>query len=309
MVNDDSFVIQLKNSAIEIIRPQQWYKNFLIFLPIIFSQQIFEIEILTKTVFGFIILCMAFGGSYVVNDLIDYKRDLTHPEKVKRPLTSGRITKKQAIVLAFSLLIVAEFLAFILNPIFFIFTTLMILSTLSYSAFLKNIFLVDVFFIAINYVLRAISGFFLLDLSKTSPISPWLIMGVFFVALLLSFGKRKSEILYLKDSTNNHRKTLSEYTPETLNFCIGISAATIIIAYSIYATTGPPEINDWRLVLTIPVFFFNLILYVNHMLKGDYKGKEFNYLLKSDKKLLGGIVILFLMVIVLIYFVPGNYFN
>ncbi|KKK83342.1 hypothetical protein LCGC14_2794370, partial [marine sediment metagenome] len=93
----DFFVLELKkNSAIEIIRPQQWYKNFLIFLPIIFSQQIFEIEILTKTVFGFIILCMAFGGSYIVNDLIDYKRDLTHPEKVKRPLTSGRITKKQA---------------------------------------------------------------------------------------------------------------------------------------------------------------------------------------------------------------------
>ena len=298
-----------KTSAIEIIRPQQWYKNFLIFLPIIFSQQIFEIEILTKTVFGFIILCMAFGGSYVVNDLIDYKRDLTHPEKVKRPLTSGRITKKQAIVLAFSLLIVAEFLAFILNPIFFIFTTLMILTTLSYSAFLKNIFLVDVFVIANNYVLRAVSGFFLLNPSKDPYFSPWLVMGVFFVALLLSFGKRKSEIMYLKDSANNHRKTLSEYGPETLNFCIGITAATIIIAYSIYAITGPPEINDWRLVLTIPIFFFNLILYVNHMLKGDYKGKEFNYLLKSDKKLLGGIVILFLMVIVLIYFVPGNYFN
>jgi 4-hydroxybenzoate polyprenyltransferase len=303
-------VLELKKtSAIEIIRPQQWYKNLLIFLPIIFSQQIFEIEILTNTVFGFIILCMAFGGSYIVNDLIDYKKDLTHPEKVKRPLTSGKITKKQAIGLAFSLLIVAEFLAFLLNPIFFIITTLMILSTLSYSAFLKNIFLVDVFFIAINYVLRAISGFFLLDLSKISSISPWLIMGVFFVALLLSFGKRKSEILYLKDSANNHRKTLSEYTPETLNFCIGITAATVIIAYSIYAITGPPQINDWRLVLTIPVFFFNLILYVIHMLKGGYKGKEFNYLLKTDKKILGGMVILFLMVIVLIYFVPDNYFN
>jgi len=303
-------VLELKkNSAIEIIRPQQWYKNLLIFLPIIFSQQIFEIEIVTKTVFGFIILCMAFGGSYVVNDLIDYKRDLTHPEKVKRPLTSGLITKKQAIGLAFSLIIVAEFLSFILNPIFFIFTTLMILTTLSYSAFLKNIFLVDVFVIANNYVLRAVSGFFLLDPSKDPYFSPWLVMGVFFVALLLSFGKRKSEIMYLKDSANNHRKTLSEYGSETLNFCIGITAATIIIAYSIYAITGPPEINDWRLVLTIPIFFFNLILYVNHMLKGDYKGKEFNYLLKSDKKLLGGIVILFLMVIVLIYFVPGNYFN
>ena len=298
-----------KNALLEIIRPQQWYKNFLIFLPIIFSQQIFEIEIVTKTVYGFFILCAAFGATYIINDLIDYKRDLSHPEKIKRPLTSGRITKKQAIAFSFSLLIAAEFSAFILDPIFFIFTTLMIISTLTYSAFLKNIFLVDVFLIAINYVLRAVSGFFLLDLSKVSSVSPWLIMGVFFVALLLAFGKRKNEITYLEENAIKHRKVLSEYTPEILNFSIGITASTLIVTYAIYAISGPPQIDDWRLVLTIPIFFFNLILYVNHMLKGDYKGKEFNNLLLSDKKLLGGTVIFVLTVIVLIYFVPDNYFK
>ena len=300
---------KLKNALIEIVRPQQWYKNFLIFLPLIFSQQIFEFEIAIKTVFGFGILCAVFGGLYIINDLIDYKKDLVHPEKAKRPLPSGRITKNRALVLALILLSSSAFLALILDPIFFLFTTLMILTTLCYSAFLKNIFLVDVFFIAINYVFRAVSGFFLLELTESSSVSPWLIMGVFFVALLLAFGKRKSEIMYLKDLAVNHRKSLNEYSQEMLNFSIGITAAAIIMSYSIYSISGPPQINDWRLVLTIPVFFFNLILYVNHIYKGDFKGKELNHLLLSDKKLLGGIIVLFVMIIILIYFVPDNYFN
>jgi len=295
-------------SLLRIIRPQQWYKNFLIFLPVIFSQQLFDFEIITQNIYGFLILCMAFGGTYVINDILDLKKDIIHPEKSKRPLASGKITKNQAIIYAISLLIVAEILAFFLDPSFFIVTTLMIVLTLSYSFYVKNIFLADVFFISINYILRAVAGTFLIAISDNFGMSPWLIMGVFFVALLLSFGKRKNEIAFLSDSALKHRKVLSEYSPEILNFSIGITAATIIISYSIYSISGPPQINDWRLVLTIPVFFFILILYVNLMFKGEYRGKEFNYLLTKNKKLLGSVILYVIMVLVLIYVVPANYF-
>jgi len=134
-------------------------------------------------------------------------------------------------------------------------------------------------------------------------------MGVFFVALLLAFGKRKNEIIFMKDSALKHRKVLNEYTPEILNFSIGITAASLVITYSIYSMSGPPQINDWRLVITIPVFFFIMILYVNHMLKGDYKGKELNTLLLKEKKLLGSVLLYILMVFVLIYLIPSNYFK
>jgi len=185
----------------------------------------------------------------------------------------------------------------------------MIILTLSYSLYVKNIFLVDIFFIAINFVFRAVSGTFLIDTSEYFPISPWLIMGVFFVALLLAFGKRKNEIIFMKDSAFNHRKVLNEYTPEILNFSIGITSASLVIAYSIYAMSGPPQINDWRLVLTIPVFFFTMILYVNHMLKGDYKGKELTSLLFKEKKLVGSVLLYIIMVLILIYLAPSNYFK
>ena len=92
-------------------------------------------------------------------------------------------------------------------------------------------------------------------------------MGVFFVALLLSFGKRKTETLFLKDDSLKHRKVLAEYTPEFLNFAITVTASTLIAAYSIYAMSGPPTVNDWRLVLTIPVAFFIIIQYVALALK------------------------------------------
>ena len=302
-------IILKKIAVLEIIRPQQWYKNFLIFLPLIFSQQLIFPEIVTENIIGFFILCGAFGGTYIINDIIDFKKDLQHTVKSKRPLPSGRITKKQAIVYAISLLTLSEVSAFILDPSFFMITTIMIILTLSYSLYVKNIFLVDIFFIAINFVLRAVSGSFLIDSSGNFPISPWLIMGVFFVALLLAFGKRKSEIIFMKDSASKHRKVLDEYTPEILNFSIGITAASLVIAYSIYSMTGPPQINDWRLVLTIPVFFFIMILYVNHMLKGDYKGKELNSLLFKEKKLLGSVLLYLIMVLILIYLVPTNFFK
>ena len=298
-----------KPAYFEILRPQQWYKNLLIFLPIIFSQQIFDFEIFSKNIYGFLILCMVFGGTYIINDILDLKKDIVHKEKCKRPLSSGRITKNQAITYAILLLISAEVLAFFLDSSFFVVTTLMIILTVSYSFYFKNIFLVDIFFISINYVLRAVSGIFLIETSNGAMLSPWLIIGVFFVALLLSFGKRKSEIIFLEDSALKHRKVLKDYTNEFLNFSIGITAATILVSYSIYSMTGPPQINDWRLVLTIPVFFFILILYVNLMLKGEYKGKEFNYLLRKEKKLLGSLIVYLTMVFVLIYAIPGNYFN
>jgi len=264
---------------------------------------------MSKNIFAFLILCGAFGGAYIINDLIDYKKDLQHAEKSKRPLTSGRITKNQAIVYAISLLIISEVSAFILDSSFFILTTIMIIITLSYSAYIKNIFLLDIFFISINFLLRAISGSFLIEPSEYFPISPWLIMGVFFVALLLAFGKRKSEIMFMNDSAKKHRKVLNEYTPEILNFSIGVTAASLIVAYSIYSMTGPPQINDWRLVITIPVFFFTMILYVSHLFKGDYRGKELNSLLLKEKKLIGSVLVYIIMVVILIYFVPANYFK
>lgn len=295
----------IMNVIIEIIRPKQWYKNLLIFVPLVFSLHLFNVNLVPSVLLGFVALCLNFGSSYVINDLIDYKKDILHPEKSKRPLPSGRISRKQAITYALFLIVISEFLSYLLGIPFLIINSSMFILTLIYSLRAKDIFLVDVFLISINYILRAVSGAFLLNVK----ISPWLIMGVFFLALLLSLGKRKNEISFLKDKAIEHRKILNEYSSGILDYAIGVTSATLILSYSIYSMTGPTSVNDWRLVLTIPIAFFILILYINRMYNGGYGGKELNDLLVADKKLIIAIVMFIAAVIFLLYFIPQSYFK
>ena len=292
-------------ALIEIIRPKQWYKNFLIFVPLVFSLNLNNPESVFLSVIGFVILCLASGGSYTINDVLDYKKDLLHAEKKKRPIPSGRIPKNYAILYGFILIASSLYFANLLNAGFFIIVSLLIISNLLYSTKGKNIFLVDVFMISINFVLRAVAGAFVIDVD----VSPWLIIGIFFVALLLAFAKRLNEIRLLKDEAVGHRKVLAEYSVNFLNYSIGITSATVILAYSIYSIEGVGDIADWRLVLTIPVVFFIVLLYVNNIIQGKFFSKEFNDLLTGDKKFLVSILVYIFMVIVLIYLIPSSFFT
>ena len=294
-----------KIAIIEILRPKQWYKNLLLFVPLVFSLNLFDSHSVLVSLLGFFILCLSSSGSYIINDLIDFKRDSLHPEKALRPIPSGRVSRGQAIPLSLILLTVSEILSYQLGLPFLAANSALIVLTLIYSSYAKNIFLLDIFLISINYVLRAVSGAFALEIK----ISPWLIMGVFFLALLLALAKRKNEILFLKENAVNHRKILKEYSNDILNYSIGVTSATIILAYSIYSMTGPANVNDWRLVLTIPVAFFILILFINQTYNGSYSGKELNNLLAKDKKLVGGVLFFIILVIFLLYVAPPFYFK
>jgi len=274
-------------------------------VPLVFSLNLNNPESIFLSVIGFVILCLASGGSYTINDVLDYKKDLLHAEKKKRPIPSGRIPKNYAILYGFILIASSLYFANLLNAGFFIIVSLLIISNLLYSTKGKNIFLVDVFMISINFVLRAVAGAFVIDVG----VSPWLIIGIFFVALLLAFAKRLNEIKLLKDEAKGHRKVLAEYSTNFLNYSIGITSATVILAYSIYSIEGVGDIADWRLVLTIPVVFFIVLLYVNNIIQGKFFSKEFNDLLTGDKKFLVSILVYIFMVIILIYLIPSSFFN
>jgi len=183
--------------------------------------------------------------------------------------------------------------------------SLLVLTSLIYSKKAKDIFLLDVFLISINFVCSAVSGAFVIDVD----VSPWLIIGIFFIALLLAFSKRQNEIRALKDIATSHRKVLEQYSENFLTYCIGITSATLILAYSIYSTEGAGDIGDWRLVITIPVVFFIILLYVDNTIKGKFLVKEFNDLLIGDKKFLSSIAFYIILTIILIYFIPQSFFN
>ena len=264
---------------------------------------LFKVDLWYPSFIGFLALCISFGASYIINDVIDYKRDLLHPVKAKRAIASGKLTRRQALIYSIILFSIGQILAINIGINFFLINLFMILLNLLYSIKLKNYFLVDAFVIAINYILRAVAGSFAIKIG----VSPWLIMGIFFLALLLVFGKRKSEILFLDEGSEGHRKVLHSYTSELLTFLITATSVVIITIYSMYIVQGISTVDDARMVFTLPLIFFILVKYVGAMLRGDYKGREFSEFLMRDKQILGAIIAYAILLILLLYVLPHHW--
>lgn len=118
---------------IEILRPHQWYKNLLIFIPLIFSMNLRNIELYPVVLAGFILLCCISGVNYIINDIKDMEADKKHPEKGDRPLPSGRILKRQAMTYAIFLFIISISISFYLNKLFGASVLALFLTVLTYT--------------------------------------------------------------------------------------------------------------------------------------------------------------------------------
>jgi len=248
------------NSIITLLRVQQWYKNIIIFFGIVFALELVSPANIFVSILGFVELCLITSAGYIRNDILDLQQDKIHPEKCKRPLPSGQITLKKANTVFLIIIGIGLLLSFSLDLLFGVFMIALIINTEIYSRITKNIVFLDVFTIGINFVIRAVCGIVLIN----TPISPWIVFGVFCVALFLGFMKRKSEIITLKNSADSHRKVLSRYTKFSLNISVLISAMMIITIFTIYSVIGP--FDDGRLILTIP-FIALIILRQIHLSK------------------------------------------
>jgi len=168
------------------MRPKQWYKNILIFVGIVFSLNILSISLWIDVILAFIFFCMLSGSEYIINDILDVENDRQHPIKCKRPIASGELKIAHALLFSLILIVIALSGAYLINLKFFGISVLFLLSTLTYSIWLKQIILVDALMISTNFVIRAVAGCLAVDVS----ISPWLIVCAFLLALFLTFGKR-----------------------------------------------------------------------------------------------------------------------
>ena len=289
---------------LNILRPQHWYKNLLVFLPIIFSLNLLDTGLFFLSLQGFILFCLASSGLYIINDLLDFKSDKIHPIKKQRPIASGEISKKRAFVLALIFLAVSVIGSFALHEIFFLCIILFISSTITYSVVGKNFAFLDAFLISINYVLRAIAGGYLLELQ----ISNWLIVGIFFFALLLCFTKRKNEVVLLKTDSVSHRKSLKTYSKRVLHWSILVSSSALLAIYSVYTFLGSFTTNDSRLVFTIPIAIIIIITYLRKIQSDEHSSKEFHQILVGSRLLLSEVIVFIISILVLMYLIPSKFF-
>jgi 4-hydroxybenzoate polyprenyltransferase len=246
---------------LKLLRIKQWYKNLVIFLPLFFVGQLLSIGSVENILIGFIALCLVSSANYIINDITDKKSDRAHPEKKTRPIASGAIPVIPAgilalILLAISILIALPFGLFFVSSIMALF-----LFTLAYSFFLKNEPILDIVMIAINFVIRAVSGVFIINVL----ISPWLIICPFFIAIFLAVGKRDADLKFLDKEALNHKKVLKFYNQTTTNGLMIIATTCLLMAYSLYAFS-----KSYLLLLTLPFAVYALFRYYSLVNEGAY---------------------------------------
>lgn len=252
---------------IKLIRVKQWYKNALIFIAILFSGNFLDFNLLLLTIVGFFLLSITSSANYIINDIIDKDKDKKHPEKKNRPIASGAISVPFAYTLFLIFLAIGLIGSFLLSVKFFLAVLAFFILTQAYSLGLKNEPFLDVILIGANFVLRAASGGFLLNLS----ISYWLIFCSFFLALFLAFSKRKADLMFLKEP-EKHKKVLKYYTIEMVDSFKNITTTILIIAYSLYVVTVNPS-----LILSIPFALYAIFRYFYLVHIGSIIGRHPEY--------------------------------
>jgi len=285
---------------IELLRINQWYKNLIIFLPVVFSLNFFATEALLLSFLGFISLCLVSSAGYIRNDIKDIESDKQHPLKKTRPIAAGIISIPKASIIFVILLVAGLGLSFSLDWKFGIMTILLLINTEVYSNWLKKILFLDILSISGNFIIRAVSGVILIN----SPLSPWLILGIFFVALFLAITKRRNELSFLKKSAENHREVLNQYTLSSLNSILVIAAVMVLITYSLY--TLDSSIRDWRLVITVPIVVY--IVFRQIHLSSISQEKILSDNLLKDRGTLVSVIVYVVLTLFLLYFAPAEFF-
>lgn len=279
-------------NIVKLLRPQQWYKNLLIFLPIIFVGQLFDASALLRTVFGFFVLCGISSANYIINDIIDRKVDRQHPEKKNRPIASGAISILVASCISVILLLASLLSAYSGGALFFWTVVFLFAFTQLYSFILKEKLFLDILSIATNFVVRAVAGTFLINVK----ISPWLVLCTFFLSLYLSVGKRHAEVLYLGEKAAMVRTTHQYYTKELTTSLLNISTSLLIISYSLYSFLSEHK----NLLITLPFALYVIFIYYHHIISGNKIARHPEYVF-LDLRMIAGMMLWSILTVVLLY--------
>ena len=286
-------------ALIKTIRPKQWYKNILIFVGIVFSLNILNFQMWLGVILAFVLFCMLSGSEYIINDILDIKKDRKHPTKCKRPIASGELKKSHAFLFASLLIICAMWGSYLINTQFLIISLTYFFLILSYSLFLKHLIIVDLLVISVGFVIRAVAGCFAIGVL----ISPWLIVCAFLLALFLALGKRRHELMLLGDEAKNHRKILEDYSIEMLDQMNSIATGALLISYSMYTFLA----DNTYMMLTIPFVVYGLFRYLFLVHARNFGGEV--ELLFTDRGMLICMISWVVVVILILYGIPNEGFQ
>ena len=273
-----------------LLRPAQWSKNGIILAAFFFArwdpgqrEHVLGTAPLVVVLLGAVDFCLLASSVYILNDVVDRRADALHPEKRGRPVAAGRIAPSAACVAAGLLAAVSLAGAWLLAPRFGALALGYFVLQLVYSGILKRVAILDVFVIAMGFVLRAIAGAAVIDVR----ISPWLLLCTFLLALFLALCKRRHEKQLLGAEEAGHRRALAGYTPVLLDQMIAVVAAATVMAYALYTLSAETaaRFGTHGLGFTIPFVLFGIFRYLELVYAGNRGGRPEQILL-TDRVLI-----------------------
>lgn len=283
---------------LKLMRVKHYIKNFLVFLPFIFSGQFFKPFYFVRAVVGFFAFCLLSSAIYIFNDIRDVERDRLHPTKKNRPIANGSISKRAAYLLGACLLLATAVLQYFSQAAqwyAWIILLVYLLLNIAYSMKLKNIPIVDIAILVSGYVLRVLYGSALGGIE----ISRWLYLTVISMSFYLGLGKRRNELIRQDDLAK--RNVLQFYNQSFLDKNMYMCLALTIAFYSLWAVDPITiaRINTENIVWTVPLVILICMSYSLHV-ERDSDGDPVEVLL-GDKLLLSLVVLLGLIWVGMIY--------
>lgn len=262
-----------------LLRPYQYTKNLFIFAPLFFHFIYTKDFIWVQSVFlsvclTFVLFCLLASGVYIFNDLRDIEADRVHPKKKNRPLASGAIAKNTAIAIMFAFWCISLVCSWFINPFLLAVFGAYFILNLAYSLGLKHIVIVDIFVIAIGFVLRLFAG-----ASVGIELSHWIVIMTFLLALFLAIAKRRDDVFLAKDGLQT-RKNIDGYNLEFVNAAMVFMSGAILLAYILY--TIEPEMPRYLYLNSIFVIF-GIVRYMQLTFVENVSGDPAKVLLKDTK--------------------------
>lgn len=249
---------------LRLLRPHQWVKNGFVFVGLLFGHVWNDPAKVALALSAFAAFCLLSGAVYAMNDILDREEDRRHPAKARRPLASGAVSVRGAVVLMLACATAGLWLALThagSSP--WIFLAYLALNV-GYSLGLKHVVILDVFIIAAGFMLRILAGTLGIGIAP----SQWLLLCGLLLTLFLGFAKRHAELNALAgeggSAAGKHRRVLEHYTHALLDQLITVAAAGTVVSYSLYTVSEETVAlhGTTDLIYTVPFVLYGMFRYL-----------------------------------------------